>query len=753
MGSFSVVAEKEVVLIKPEGRLDAQNSAVFEVELQPLLLKYRFLIIDFSACSYLSSSGLRVLLKTQRHFMNSHGKMVITGMTREVYQVVEISGLNQVFDIRSKTEDAVKMMETIGYFSSESVTAEIGGVMLKYQLLSSGKNDVLHWQGSEIASLHELGFSTGIGIFAESELLRIAEAGESMFVTALNCCAVVPFEKFLPADFRVYSDPVRSGVLLNGAISFGNRPAMAIQTRRNDEMPVEAFYGLVHQLIQRSGIRISGHQLLVIAGEGDKGPVISVTSNIYSKDLDEEHRRTFHLAGKSEAAWDKDPAGITFVLEKLKKKGVGVDLHTLISKNLTLENIKEIKCINKAEQIRIIEAWLFAGEVFKDASVSRLTLEIPPDAGLDFFHRFLIRRLYSDSSHVIIHPLHGGYSAQTFHVTSLDENGRKMRPTVLKIANRDLVSREAERCKEYALPYIFNNCASVLGSEFIGDRGAMRYNFVGIGGEESTLKWLTHYYKSESIGFLDSLFDKIFLKILKPWYGQPVKTIMYPFRDHDPTLTFFPHIFNSAKDLFNISSDSRYIAVQETGRLMLNPYWFLKYEFSRLRDYGMEYNSSVCHGDLNMQNILLDESMNVYLIDFSETRPKSVVSDFARLEAIFLIDNAPVTTNSDLKSYIDFAGKFFTVSRLDNDDFPEYRGRNEEWIAKNFALARKMRKYAYIHSGGNSDPVPYFIALLEWVLPVICYSSLPENSKRLSMIVSSILCEQLGKYSSEAEIV
>jgi len=37
---------------------------------------------------------------------------------------------------------------------------------------------------------------------------------------------------------------------------------------------------------------------------------------------------------------------------------------------------------------------------------------------------------------------------------------------------------------------------------------------------------------------------------------------------------------------------------------------------------------------------LLDGEMNVYLIDFSETRPRSVVSDFARLEAIFMIEHA-----------------------------------------------------------------------------------------------------------------
>ncbi len=59
--------------------------------------------------------------------------------------------------------------------------------------------------------------------------------------------------------------------------------------------------------------------------------------------------------------------------------------------------------------------------------------------------------------------LHGGYSAETFQVDSYDREGRKMRPTVLKIAGRDIISREAERCTNYALPYIMNNSAMVFG--------------------------------------------------------------------------------------------------------------------------------------------------------------------------------------------------------------------------------------------------------------------------------------------------
>jgi hypothetical protein len=86
-----------------------------------------------------------------------------------------------------------------------------------------------------------------------------------------------------------------------------------------------------------------------------------------------------------------------------------------------------------------------------------------------------------------------------------------------------MIARESERCRKYAMPYIFNNSASVLGTEFMGDVGALRYNFVGIGGEQSQLRWLRHHFENWPLEKLEPLFDKIFLQILQPWYGQSVQ--------------------------------------------------------------------------------------------------------------------------------------------------------------------------------------------------------------------------------------
>ena len=339
--------------------------------------------------------------------------------------------------------------------------------------------------------------------------------------------------------------------------------------------------------------------------------------------------------------------------------------------------------------------------------------------------------------------LHGGYSAETFQVDSYDREGRKMRPTVLKIAGRDIVSREAERCTNYSLPYIMNNSAMVLGTVNFCDKGALRYNFVGIGGEGTKLEWLTHYFNTMPIEQLEILFDKIFLKILNPWYGQPVKKEIQQYKDHDPRLTFFPNLCEVAEKELAISADDKYVVLDGIDIEQINPYWFLKHEYKRREERTVDYNVSVCHGDLNMQNILLDKDMNVYLIDFSETRPRAVVSDFARLEAIFMVESALMDTPKSIKKTIDMVSAFYDHNLIDKKPSFIWKGDVPGIVRRNVSLSYKMREYADRSLPESKSIVQYYIAMLEWTLPIVCYGSVDIMHKRLSAFIAGKLCEKL----------
>jgi thiamine kinase-like enzyme len=433
--------------------------------------------------------------------------------------------------------------------------------------------------------------------------------------------------------------------------------------------------------------------------------------------------------------------GITLVLSEGHRPEHDAKVFEWLKQLLTIENVLEIRCFDVEKAL--IDPSVFLVSTQKLLNAGDVQLKIETGEGLDISksHRFLIRNLYTDSARVELKPLHGGFSAQTYFVSSFDAKGRKMRPTVLKTAPRAMIAREADSCRKYAMPYILNNSAMVLGEVFLANAGALRYNFVGIGGEDSKLKWLTDYYTEWDYEKLEPLFDKIFLKILHPWYGQPVEQNIKPFVDHDPTRTFFPHIFETAEKVLGISVKEQFIQISESDEKMLNPYWFLKNVYPKNVHKEIGFLSSICHGDLNMQNILLDEAMNVYLIDFSETKPRSMVSDFARLEAIFMIDFAPVDQSTDMANFVQIMRKMYNPEHFSDQSLiqqqtPEYK------LKKNMSLAFKMRQYALQTAINQNTEFAYFMALLEWVLPVVCYRETYER-KRLSMIVASLLCAEV----------
>jgi anti-anti-sigma factor len=741
MNSFELIQnEKTAPILKVSGRLDALSSVNFEMAVEPLLASTSFLIIDLGQCAYLSSAGIRILLKTHKKMLAARGKLIITGLLPEVFQVIEMAGLHRVFNLVETIELAVLEIEQLQSDCAEHIDFESANKSFQFRPSCKVKYPLLFWKPIDMIGCHELVLSIGYGASAETELTE--DTAHGLFVTAGACAGFMPDDSRIPADFRLASDAANIAVLSLGAVSFGGQASGVLATKE-PKLTMLEFISASRQAKQQQQVKEIA--LIVLLNRAPKNPSLSIVLDAEAeKDNTELWQQLSHFHQQIIVkAGANNFVGLTFKLETLHQADEAISFSKFLTDNLSIDNIIALESISVDEEIQNPIAWLFFPEGIADADSKRLKIETNDQLALEPYQRFLIRKLYADAASVVIEPLHGGFTAQTFQVASFDKHGRKLRPTVLKVANRAMITRESERCQQYALPYIFNNSASVLGTEFQGDKGALVYNFVGIGGEESQLKWLTHYFHNEKMELLEPLFDKIFLKILKPWYGQPVKTNIFPFKDHDPTLTFFPHIYQTVSDLFAISADDQYIEIVESSRPVLNPYWFLKYEYPKRREQTINYFEGICHGDLNMQNILLDENKNVYLIDFSETKPRSVISDFARLEAIFLTDMAPLENQDDMDAYLHFVNGFYAAESL--QDIPEftYTGRHQEKVQKQVALAIKMRKYAFESVQGNPDILPYYLALLEWVLPVVCYYSQPEMNKRLSLYISGLLCEKV----------
>jgi anti-anti-sigma factor len=743
MTNFELIQKENTApILMVLGRLDAVSSASFEVAVEPLLSTTNFLVIDIGQCNYISSTGIRILLISHKKMLAAKGKLFITGVLPEIFQVFEMVGLHTIFNIVDSPELAVKEIVQLQSDCAEPMPFNWGNKSFQFQKICKQSTPLLCWSSNDMLGCHELGLSIAYGASAESDDTDNLSYG--LVVTAGACAGFMPNDRNIPADFRVASDPANIAVLSQGAVSFGEQPSGVVTTKEEQMTLPDCIAACKQAKVEQQA---SESMLMVVLNRDPEHPSLSFVLDIDIPEDTSELWKCVSLLHKNimPEGGSADSIGLTFMLEKLPRLDDASVLSNFLADLLTIDNIIAVESLSTNANLHAPIAWLFLTHSIEDAAARLLIIDTKSELILEPYQRFLIRKLYADASRVIIEPLHGGYSAQTLQVTSFDKDGRKLRPTVLKLANRAMITRESKRCQQYALPYIFNNSAAVLGTAFHGDKGALVYNFVGIGGEDSRLKWLTHYFHQEEMEMLEPLFDKIFRQILKPWYGQPVETTIYPFKDHDPTLTFFPHIYQSVNEFLSVNPDDQHITITEIGRPLLNPYWFLKHEFPKRREQGMPYFEGICHGDLNMQNILLDEAMNVYLIDFSETKPRSAISDFARLEAIFLCDNAPLENQDDWDTYVQYITDFYSLNTLSDVPSFAYTGQHPKQVQKQVDLALKMRQYAVESAQGNSDITPYYLALLEWVLPIVCYGSSPVLHKRLSMIVCGLLCERIYK--------
>ena len=88
----------EAVTLVVSGRLDTQTAPELENELDACLVDIKDLTFDMTNLEYVSSAGLRVILKAQKA-MNAQGAMKLTGVNDSIMEVFDITGFLDILTI------------------------------------------------------------------------------------------------------------------------------------------------------------------------------------------------------------------------------------------------------------------------------------------------------------------------------------------------------------------------------------------------------------------------------------------------------------------------------------------------------------------------------------------------------------------------------------------------------------------------------------------------------------------------------
>jgi len=106
----------EITITNPEGktvlsingRIDTSTATELEQAINKEIgLSKRQILLDFSRVSYISSSGLRVLLATAKKLKNPGDKFGICSLSPEVLKVLRLAGFTSIFSIYSSEGEAL----------------------------------------------------------------------------------------------------------------------------------------------------------------------------------------------------------------------------------------------------------------------------------------------------------------------------------------------------------------------------------------------------------------------------------------------------------------------------------------------------------------------------------------------------------------------------------------------------------------------------------------------------------------------
>ncbi len=92
------IIDGENVTINISGRLDTQTAPELEQELDVVLADCKDLTLDMTALEYVSSAGLRVILKAQKT-MNTKGSMKLTNVNESIMEIFDITGFIDILTI------------------------------------------------------------------------------------------------------------------------------------------------------------------------------------------------------------------------------------------------------------------------------------------------------------------------------------------------------------------------------------------------------------------------------------------------------------------------------------------------------------------------------------------------------------------------------------------------------------------------------------------------------------------------------
>ncbi|PKP23624.1 MAG: hypothetical protein CVU06_07305, partial [Bacteroidetes bacterium HGW-Bacteroidetes-22] len=331
---MNVLTDSDNRSVRPIGRIDANSSADLDKALSLFSENDCDIIVDFSDCPYLSSAGIRVLLKTKKRLTPGQAELFLTSVSPVIFQVFETAGLHKLFCLKPDLESALHQIRSSKKPNVTTHTLAVGTDKYTLEVRGNQNSEGCFWNGNEIVSYNEMGFAAGFGYPSEASLLPVDEP--SFFVVAGNC----------------------TGFLVQEALSFGHQPVATLNYNGVEEQSLTQLTDVVGQ-VKRQYLNGSPALLLVLADFAPQTPSISIIlcNDEALKVSAGLHGLTRFTRRLIQSKGAQQPLGLKFNLFTLDGTGTP-SLYDLLRHHLTFENISEVEQVPSGFTTKAARVWI-----------------------------------------------------------------------------------------------------------------------------------------------------------------------------------------------------------------------------------------------------------------------------------------------------------------------------------------------------------------------------------------------------------
>ncbi|NLG34575.1 MAG: STAS domain-containing protein [Lentisphaerae bacterium] len=734
------------------GRLDGGGAVSFDTRVLPLAPRPSPLILDFQQVSFLSSAGIRSLLRMEKKLRAGDAHLILVALQPPVAQAIETSGLLAQFVVAETMDEARALLHDASCPAAAESTGSFDGHVVAAHRLPDPFAQLVAWspatEGSDAASLlpatlSELPLALGQGGFGSSREDAVDSFGA--FLAAASTVILAPDGSPHP-DYLQSSQPEAVSFYVSSALCVRGRPAAFLRLDANGMSFGEFAAALPGWSARILNAPVPNLAFLLHAAvlSDDASPPEDILALGFA--MADAATQPPLLAQFRPGDWTAVSPSVQCLADAIRLAGHrpvdARDPQALLTETLDPDRFLGVAALPPDTRIGPASVWIYLPDEIRPAAETRLKIETDDDLVFPDEWDLITRRIYSDARRVVLTRMSGGYSATTMRAESVDAEGRRMIPTVLKISTLLLTHAEMSAYHEHVKKFILNNSTVIMGYAAQGSWAGLRYNFVGVNGPGSTLAWFSDHYNRRPTEELVPIVDAVFGQVLWPWYGQTQREVLRPFEQHAPATRFFSDIPGEAQRVLGISPDAPLLPCDALGRDLPNPFHFLRHEFPRLQSWARPWYSCITHGDLNLNNILIDEKENIYVIDFSETRPRNALSDFARIEPVITLQATRLDNERDMTDLLVFLDGLVSVSPLKDDPPLRYTG-DDPMVEKAWRVLCQLRQYARKTVGGDDQPLFYWLPMLEWTIPCVYFAQLSPLRKRLWAFFAALLCEQI----------